>query len=104
MALAAGREYEWSVTLILDPEKRSKDVMATGWIDRIEPRGQLTKRLENGDPAATAAVYADEGLWYDSFAALTDQIERNPGDESLRRQRADVLRQVGLREAVPHVR
>lgn len=99
VALAAGTEYEWSVTLVLDPEKRSKDVMATGWIDRIEPTRRLTTRLENGDPAATARVYADEGLWYDSFAALSDPIERNPGDESLRRQRADVLRQVGLGEA-----
>ena len=99
VALAAGREYEWSVTLILDPDKRSRDVMATGWIDRIEPSGQLTRRLENGDPAATAAVYADEGLWYDSFAALSDQIDRNPGDEILQHQRADVLRQVGLDEA-----
>jgi hypothetical protein len=94
--LKPGAEYEWSVTLIVDPEKRSKDVVVTGWIDRIEHSGRLAMRLENESGAQTAAIYAEEGLWYDSFAALNDQIDGNPGDASLLTQRIDVLRQVGL--------
>jgi hypothetical protein len=96
--LKPGSEYEWSVALIVDPEKRSKDVVVTGWIDRIEHSGQLTARLESEGGARTAAIYAEEGLWYDSFAALSDQIDGNPGDANLRSQRIDVLRQVGLKE------
>jgi hypothetical protein len=96
--LKPGAEYEWSVTLIVDPEKRSKDVVVTGWIDRIEHSGKLTARLESEGGARTAAIYAEEGLWYDSFAALSDQIDGNPEDANLRSQRVDVLRQVGLKE------
>jgi len=96
--LKPGAEYEWSVALIVDPKKRSKDVVVTGWIDRIEGSGQLTARLDSEGDERTAAVYAEEGLWYDSFAALSDQIDGNPGDANLRSQRIDVLRQVGLKE------
>jgi hypothetical protein len=94
--LKPGVEYEWSVALVVNPEKRSKDVVVTGWIDRVEHGGQLTARLESGGGAQTAAIYAEEGLWYDSFAALSDQIDGNPGDAKLLAQRIDVLRQVGL--------
>lgn len=94
--LKPGAEYEWSVTLVVDPEKRSKDVVVTGWIDRIESSGPLTARLESENDARAAAIYAEEGIWYDSFAALNDQIEGNPADANLLTQRIDVLRQVGL--------
>jgi hypothetical protein len=94
--LEPGSEYEWSVTLIVDPEKRSKDVVVTGWIDRIEQSGPLTARLESESALRAAAIYAEEGIWYDSFAALNDQIDGNPGDANLRKQRISVLRQVGL--------
>jgi hypothetical protein len=94
--LKPGSEYEWSVTLIVDPEKRSKDVVVTGWIDRIEESGKLSALLESESDANAAAIYAAEGIWYDSFAALSDQIDGNPSDANLRSQRADVLRQVGL--------
>jgi hypothetical protein len=96
LELEPGSEYEWSVTLIVDPEKRSKDVVVTGWIDRIEHSEALTARLGSEGDASSAAIYAAEGVWYDSFAALSDQIDGNPGDENLRTQRAEVLRQVGL--------
>ena len=94
--LEPGTEYEWAVTLVVDPERRSKDVVVTGWIDRIEHSGRLATRLESEGDAPSAAIYAEEGLWYDLFAALNDQIDGNPGDANLLTQRIDVLRQVGL--------
>jgi hypothetical protein len=97
--LSPGIEYQWSVALILDPDERSKDIVATGWIDRVEPSERLASRLETEGRSGTAAVYADEGLWYDAFAALSDQIDHDPADARLRLQRVDLLRQVGLDEA-----
>jgi len=94
--LDPGAEYEWSVSLVLDPNERSKDIVATSWIDRIPPSDQLKSRL--AAEGATASVYAEEGLWYDAIAALSDQIERDPGNVKLAEQRADLMRQVGLDE------
>jgi len=96
--LQKGAEYEWSIALILDPAQRSKDIVATGWIDRVEGSQQLTARLESG-AYRPAALYAEEGLWYDALAAVSDEIDRNPDDAALRQQRADLMRQVGLTEA-----
>jgi len=92
--LAAGTEYEWSVSLVLDPNERSKDIVATSWIDRIPESGELKSRLAS--EGATATVYAEEGLWYDALAALSDEIDGNPGNVQLAEQRAELLRQVGL--------
>lgn len=97
--LVYGREYEWSVALIVDPEKRSKDIVATGWIDRVEGSDELAARVASGGSQASAAIYAEEGLWYDSFSALSDLIESDPSDDQLVQQRQDVLRQVGLEVA-----
>jgi hypothetical protein len=97
--LSPGIEYEWSVALVLDANERSKDIVATGWIDRVEPSDQLAARLATEGRAGTAGVYANEGLWYDAMAALSDQIDGNPADTGLQQQRADLLRQVGLDEA-----
>jgi hypothetical protein len=99
MRLVTGTEYEWSVALILDPNDRSKDIVATGSIDRVEPSERLVSRLATEGRAGAVAVYANEGLWYDAFSTLSDQIDRDPADEQPRRQRAALLRQVGLEQA-----
>jgi hypothetical protein len=92
--LAPGTEYEWSVSLILNPKERSKDIVATSWIDRIPESGELKARLAS--EGATATVFAEEGLWYDAIGALSDEIDGDPSNVQLAEQRADLLRQVGL--------
>ena len=61
--------YQWSVALILDPNERSKDIVASGFIDRVESSSELTTRLAKAGQDESAAVYADEGLWYDALAS-----------------------------------
>ncbi|MFQ5417746.1 MAG: DUF928 domain-containing protein [Myxococcota bacterium] len=97
--LAAGIEYQWSIALIVDPDERSKDIVATGFIDRVNATSQLTARLASEGAARSAAVYAEEGIWYDAIAALSEQIAGDPTNAALRQQRADLLGQVGLDQA-----
>ena len=90
--LAAGKQYRWFVSLVSDSKRRSRDVLAGATIERMNgpaPAGQL-------DPKAQALQYADAGQWYDAIAVLSDLIERNPSEGTYRRQRAGLLRQVGL--------
>jgi hypothetical protein len=94
--LDPGAEYEWSVALVLDPKERSKDIVATSWIDRVPQSPELKSRIAS--EGASASVYADAGLWYDAIGALSDQIDSDPGNVQLAEQRADLLRQVGLDE------
>ena len=93
--LEPGTEYEWSVAVVMDAGDPSKDVVATGWIDRVE-RPELDARLR--DAGADGAVYilAEEGLWYDALAELGDDLDRSPSDAKLRSMQASLLEQVGL--------
>ena len=97
--LERGTEYEWTVALVIDPEQRSSDIVAAGWIDRIEPPSALGA----GEGASGARIYAEQGLWYDALAAASDAIRADPADVGLRASREALLRQVGLgmAEATP---
>jgi len=91
--------YEWSVAIVPDAENRSKDVIAKGVLKRISPPGDLATRVEKADDLERAAIYAEAGIWYDAFEAVSNAIDAHPDDASLRAQRASLLRQVGLPEA-----
>jgi hypothetical protein len=97
--LSSGVEYQWVVALIDDPDNRSKDLVASGVIKRIEPTADLKEKIATATPASLAGVYAEAGIWYDALSVLTDQIEANPENKALRETRADLLRQVGLKAA-----
>lgn len=93
--LAPGTEYEWSVAVVVDPEDASKDVVATGWIDRVE-RPQLQARLDAAGRDGAVYVLAEEGLWYDALSELGDDLDRSPTDATLRAMQESLLQQVGL--------
>jgi hypothetical protein len=97
--LEPGVSYRWYVAVIPDAGRRSKDVLAGGIIERAEPTADLRDRLARARPEELASVYAEAGLWYDALAVSSELIERSPGEEGLRRQRAALLSQVGLPDA-----
>jgi len=97
--LVTGTEYQWVIALITDPDNRSSDLVASGAIKRVEPSADLKAKLAKATPETTAAVYAEEGIWYDALSVLSDRIDANPDDKALRDTRADLLNQVGLKAA-----
>ena len=97
--LTPGVEYQWVVALVTDPNNRSKDLVASGVIKRIELTAEMKDKVSNATPGSLAAIYADAGIWYDALAVLSDQIDAKPDDKSLRQTRADLLNQVGLKAA-----
>jgi len=94
--LAPDVAYKWTVSLIPDPANRSLDVVATGMVKRIEPSAELAKELAGASVADRPAIFARAGIWYDALEAISDEIDKNPKDSSLRQERADLLKQVGL--------
>lgn len=97
--LIPGVEYQWVVALVTDPDNRSTDLVASGAIKRVVPAADLQGRIAKAAPTDLASAYAEAGIWYDALAALSDQIEAQPGNSELRANRADLLRQVGLKTA-----
>lgn len=96
--LSPGERYLWSVSLIVDAEERSANIVAKGGIERVE-REKLERPLPTTMSDAEAPIrYAEAGIWYDAIMALTDRIQSNPANNELRQQRASLLDQVGLTE------
>jgi hypothetical protein len=96
--LAPGRQYQWSVTLVANPKRRSKDVLGGATIERLDLPGATASKLMKADQSEAVRLYAEQGYSYDAMAVLTDLIAKNPTDATLRRGRAALLQQVGLSE------
>jgi hypothetical protein len=96
--LMPGKAYRWYVALVVDPERRSKDILAGGTIERVELSDGLAARLSRANKSEAVRLYAEAGLWYDAVSAASDLIEAAPKDAGLRAPRASLLQQVGLTE------
>ena len=96
--LRSDTEYIWSVSLVLDPRQRSRDVVASGVLKRVSPPGGF-ERKTGASPVDAAIAYAGAGFWYDAVEALSAAVARSPDDRRLRELRAGLMEQVGLKEA-----
>lgn len=100
--LAPGSQYQWFIAVMTKPDRRSKDVIAGGFIERIGPPEAIQTKLDQAGKTSAAHVYAETGIWYDAVTALSDMIEAAPNSGVLRKQRAALLQQVGLPEVAEH--
>jgi hypothetical protein len=98
LRLATGSQYRWYIALVPDPKNRSKDILAGGFIERIDPSETLRAKLAQGSAADSAITYAAEGFWYDSLEAISELIDASGGDRNLLAQRASLLDQVKLQQ------
>lgn len=90
-------EYQWSIAAVADPNQRASDTIASGYIRRVQPSAALAGQLNRASKRELPFLYAREGLWYDAFATLSEQIDDDPTDRGLRDQRAALLEQVKLK-------
>ena len=88
--------YRWSVALVVDEERRSKDHFASSAL-LYRPASEEAAAQQAAAPAGYLAHrYAAQGYWYDAFDQLTLWLEAEPRDARLREHRAALLEQVGL--------
>jgi hypothetical protein len=94
----AGPVYEWVVAIVENEQHRSNDVAAAGLIQRIAAPPTLAPELSNAGPSqlARAAVYAKNGLWYDTFNEVSIAIRQHPADSLPRECRRNLLQRINL--------
>jgi hypothetical protein len=93
-----GVEYQWSVAIVHDPERRSRDVVAIGTLERVAAAGST--------PDGAEAVFdlAERGLWYDALQRVEELIAQSTDDARLREYRAALLDQAELAQVAQYVR
>lgn len=82
-------DYRWHAALVVAPEERSRDVVSTAGLRRESSRA---------DTPSDLAALAAAGLWYDTFAALQEQLGAADGEQAnyLRRAQGALMGQIGL--------
>lgn len=98
VTLVPGVQYRWHISLIVDPETRSKDIHAMGTIERMDFNECSTLGLPCSWACDKDAVYryAEAGFWYDAIECVSDLIEASPEDRTLQNMRDALLGQSGL--------
>jgi hypothetical protein len=99
VTLTPGVLYKWTVALSPDPANRSRDIIASDTIRRIEPDTQLKASLAGSKGLGAATVYASNGIWYDALEAITNELDAAPKNKDIRFLRASLLEQAGLKSA-----
>lgn len=94
--LKPGAAYRWFVAVVPDTNRRSKDILAGGAIERVDIPPEVKTKLAQSADNDKPFVYAEAGLWYDALKSISDLIDAAPQNLELRKQRTALLTQVGL--------
>lgn len=97
-ALQPHVQYRWFISLIKDSDSPSRDIVTGGIIERCEFSECMVLDASTTCNQEAVMTSAAKGFWYDAMACLCDLIEKDPADMVLRKQRAALLKQVGLHE------
>jgi hypothetical protein len=91
-----GVDYTWSVAIVINENSPSKNIDVFGAIRRIEPSDAVLQKINKTDKSALPHLYARERLWYDALQAISDQIDTQISNTTLREERASLLENFGL--------
>jgi hypothetical protein len=96
--LEANVQYRWYISVVKDQDSPSRDIVTGGMIERCDFNECLA--LDATTTCSRDAIMANaaKGFWYDAMSCLCDLIEKNPEDMGLHKQRASLLKQVGLHD------
>jgi Domain of Unknown Function (DUF928) len=88
--------YQWTFSLVCDPQDPSANVTVFGSIQRIKLDPTLFGELKTATPSDRVKLYATNGLWYDTVATLAEARQFNPSDPQLAKSWQELLKSVGL--------
>lgn len=96
--LQPGKEYRFSVVMVVDRENRSHDIVAQVWLEQIELPPEVSRQIEESSEAIeVAAILAENGVWYDAMVLLLQE------KDSYSSLTANLLSQVGLQEVAEKI-
>jgi Domain of Unknown Function (DUF928) len=109
LPLEIGQTYQWFAIALCqyDRDRSYSDSQAVytlndpwiqGWVRRVEPSSTLSRQLNGEASLELAALYAENGIWFDTLAILAELQRAQPKNSTLTREWAALLNSVGLGE------
>lgn len=71
-------------------------IYVEGWIQHVPPKPDLIARLQQASGQQQAALYGENGYWYDALTAIALERQTKPGDTAIAADWAALLKQGGL--------
>ena len=96
--LTVGKQYRWTVSLVCNLKRPSLSIYARSWIARV-PLTELndfSKTASEQQVRDKAVFYAQQGIWYDAVATITQAYLSNPENSFHATYLRGLLNQVGL--------
>ncbi|WP_447977351.1 DUF928 domain-containing protein [Candidatus Nitrospira bockiana] len=90
--------YQWHVSIIRDPKRRSNDLSVGAAIARVARSTDLQQRLAQAQDGEATYILAEAGLWYDAIDFVSTLIAQAPTQTIHRLERAALFEQVGLHD------
>jgi len=94
--LETGVQYRWFVSIVPDPDRRSRDILAGGAIERVEISQSGKAGYEHLSAGEKAIQYAAAGFWYESVQSVMEMMQTDPDREKGREMRHALMHQVDL--------
>jgi Domain of Unknown Function (DUF928) len=96
----ANKRYQWSVALVCESEFITDKATIEGWIERVEPTPELTKKLETAKPQDRPFIYAEAGIWHEALQSIDDLRQARPQDQAVAENWRSLLMSAGLEPLV----
>jgi Domain of Unknown Function (DUF928) len=93
--LAIDRLYQWELKLTMK-RQLDQEISVKGWIQRAGLNGELSDLIKRSTPEQQAALYAEQGLWYDALSTLAELRRDRPQDIEIIQDWKNILKSVDL--------
>lgn len=75
--LEVGKTYRWTVTVVCNPSKPSRNLFAQAWIERVPLPTEARLSDNTTDTSFCSLSYAKAGIWYDALACNYTRLVQN---------------------------
>lgn len=91
------QNYHWYLSIICNPQQRSRDLVVEGWLRR-EEMDLASRKLNSASVVEQAEMYRKQGFWYDALAILAANLNTQAEQPMIRAKWSELLQSVGLGE------
>ena len=94
--LEIDKNYRWTFIIIGEQGLRPGSPGVQGEIRRVRPPSELISQIQNKPLLERAALYAKNGIWFDTVASLAEAKRLEPSEATLASTWQELLNSAGL--------
>jgi hypothetical protein len=93
--LAIDKLYQWELKLTMK-RQLEREISVKGWIQRANLSSELSDLINQATPERKAALYAENGFWYDALSTLAELRRDRSNDLGIQQDWKNILQSVDL--------